>query len=188
MADTAYETAAQLATAIYKGDKGAEAALFKRYYQPTLFILERRTGDSEQAQDICQEAICIMIERLRHQPLTEPDKLGAFLHSIALNLFIAEKRKAKRRKTHNDQQLMPRVVDPAQNQLHMLLKQKACAAVRLLIAAMHNDRDRRLLHGYFIEERDKEELCLELGLSERHFDRVLFRAKQRFKDLAKEDV
>lgn len=178
-----YETPAALAAAIAQGDRLAEAALFERYYQQTLFILERKTGDSELAQDLCQEALCIMIERLRTQPLAEPHKLAGFLYHIAVNLHIADVRKSQRRKTQPNMDLISRVRDPGQNQLTVLLKQRASAAVRQLIASMDNARDRKLLYGFYIEEKDKDDLCAELDLSQRHFDKVLFRAKQRFKEL-----
>jgi RNA polymerase sigma-70 factor (ECF subfamily) len=181
--DPLYETPALLVTAIGRGDRNAEAALYSRYYRPTLFIMERKTGDPELAQDLCQEAFCITIERLRHQPLTDPDKLPAFLHSTALNLYIAEIRKADRRKTFTDQALLDGVADSTQNQYRALLRERSGEAVRRLIAAMDNSRDRMLLYQYYIEEKDKTQVCADLGLTQRHFDKVLFRAKQRFKEL-----
>lgn len=181
--DTAYETPAQLATAISRGDKRAEAVLYQRYYRQTLFVLGRKTADPELAKDLCQEAFCITIERLRSQPLTDPDKLSAFLHSTALNLYIGELRKADRRKTFNDQALLDGVADTTQNQYRALLRERSGEAVRRLIDALDNSRDRALLYLYYIEEKDKTQVCAELGLSHRHFDKVLFRAKQRFKEL-----
>lgn len=150
-------------------------------------MLERKTGDVEQAQDLCQEALCILIERLRAQPLADPDKLSSFLYHTAINLHIAEVRKSDRRRTQPNQELLEKRTDPQQNQLRTLLRERSKAAVHKLIAAMDNPRDRKLLYGYFIEEKDKEDLCAELDLSQRHFDKVLFRAKQRFKELVLED-
>lgn len=186
MSHAAYETPALLATAILQGDKRAEAVLLERYYQGTLYILERKTGDHELAQDLCQEAFCIMLERLRTQALTDPDKLAGFLHNIAVNLHIADARKTGRRKTWPDQDLIERVAGQQLNQYRLLVRERASDAVRLLISAMDNPRDRRLLQGFYIEEKDKGELCAELDLSQRHFDKVLFRAKQRFKELVLE--
>jgi RNA polymerase sigma-70 factor (ECF subfamily) len=183
---TGYETPALLATAIHQGDKRAEAVLYERYYKPTLYLLERKTRNPEQAEDLCQEAFCIMLERLRNQPLTAPEKLAAFLHHVAMNLHIADIRKSDRRKTYADQELVGRVADTTQNQYRQLLRDRSGAAVRLLINAMDNPRDRRLLQGLYIEEKDKDELCAELDLSQRHFDKVLFRAKQRFKEFVLE--
>ena len=124
-----------------------------------------------------------MLERLRAQPLEQPDKLAGFFYQIAINLQIAEVRKSVRRKTQPDEELIARLADPSQNPLRTLCQQRAGSAVRVLIAALDNPRDRRLLHGFYIEEREKDELCTELNLSQRHFDKVLFRAKQRFKEL-----
>ena len=186
MSYTGYETPALLATAIHQGDKRAETVLYERYYKPTLYLLERKTRNPEQAQDLCHEAFCILLERLRNQPLSAPEKLAAFLHHVAMNLHIADIRKADRRKTHADQELVGRVADTTQNQYRQLLRDRSGAAVRLLIDAMDNQRDRRLLHGLYIEEKDKDELCAELDLTQRHFDKVLFRAKQRFKEFVLE--
>jgi RNA polymerase sigma-70 factor (ECF subfamily) len=181
--DSAYETPAQLVTAIGRGERAAEAVLYQRYYRQTLYILERKTADPELAQDLCQEAFCITIERLRIQPLSDPDKLSAFLHSTALNLYIGELRKADRRKTFTDQALLDAVADTTQNQYRALLRERSGEAVRRLIDALDNTRDRALLFQFYIEEKDKAQVCADLGLSHRHFDKVLFRAKQRFKEL-----
>jgi RNA polymerase sigma-70 factor (ECF subfamily) len=182
-ADPSHETPAALATAIGRGDRTAEAALYTRYYRQTLFILERKTGDPELAKDLCQEAFCIVLERLRSNPLADPDKLPVFLHSTAVNLYIADVRKSDRRKTFTDQALLDGVADGTQNQYRALLRERSGEAVRRLIDAMESTRDRMLLYQYYIEEKDKDQVCAELGLTHRHFDKVLFRAKQRFKEL-----
>ena len=178
-----YETSALIATAISRGDKNAEVVLFKKYYPPMLYIMERKTGDPEHAQDLCQEAFCILLERLRSRPLDEPEKLAAFLHTIAFNLHIAEIRKSHRRKTFNNQDIVNAVSDISQNQYRTLIKERASNAVRLLLDSMDNPRDKKLLHSFYIQEKDKADVCAELDLSLRHFDKVLYRAKQRFKSL-----
>ena len=188
MSTNTYETPALIAAAISKGDKKAEEVLFKKYYQPTLYILERKTGNTELAQDLCQEAFCIMIERLRSRPLDDPDKLAGFLHTIAINLHIAEVRKSGRRKTFTNQAILDVAKDASQNQYLALLKERKAKAVRLLIESMDNSRDRKLLYGFYILEKEKAEICDELDLSLRHFDKVLFRAKQRFRELLTQDI
>lgn len=180
---TPYETPEQIAAAIGRGDSKAETVLFKRYYQPTLFLLERKTGDPELARDLCQEAFCILIERLRSTPLSEPDKMVGFLHNIAFNLHIGEIRKAKRRNTFTNQAITENIADNSNNPYRRLLEERTGQAVRLVIESMSNARDRKLLYGFYIQQKDKEEVCAELDLGHRHFDRVLFRAKERFKEL-----
>jgi RNA polymerase sigma-70 factor (ECF subfamily) len=44
-------------------------------------------------------------------------------------------------------------------------------------------RDREILRRYYLSDDDKEVICRDLGLSPGHFDRVLYRAKQRMREL-----
>lgn len=178
-----YETPALIASAISQGDRNAEVVLYKKYYSGTLYLLERKTADKELAQDLCQEAFCVLIERLRARPLEQPEKLVGFLYNIAINIHIADLRKTVRRNTVADSELMETIADNRQNQYRQLLREHTAKAVRNMILSMGNSRDRKVLYGYFIQEKEKEEICKELDLSQRHFDRVLFRAKQRFKEL-----
>jgi RNA polymerase sigma-70 factor (ECF subfamily) len=157
--------------------------LYRKYYAATLYLLERKSGNPDLAQDLCQEAFIVLLERLRTRPLDDPEKLAVFLYNIAINLHIADVRKSVRRNTVTDSDLMDTLTDGRQSQYRQLLKERAGRAVRSLIQSMSNSRDRKILYGYFIQEKEKEEICQELELSQRHFDRVLFRAKERFKEL-----
>lgn len=47
-------------------------------------------------------------------------------------------------------------------------------------------RDRELLRRFYLQDEDKEAICSDLGLSAQHFDRVLYRARQRMRDLIEE--
>ena len=44
-------------------------------------------------------------------------------------------------------------------------------------------RDRDILRQFFLEEHSKDEICARMDLSAAHFDRVIFRAKQRMRQL-----
>jgi RNA polymerase sigma-70 factor (ECF subfamily) len=48
---------------------------------------------------------------------------------------------------------------------------------------MPNERDIQVLYRFYIADEDKEEVCAELGLSSLHFNLVLHRARERFKEL-----
>jgi RNA polymerase sigma-70 factor (ECF subfamily) len=51
------------------------------------------------------------------------------------------------------------------------------------MAELGSDRDRQLLFRFYVGEEDKDRLCRDLDLSSLHFNRVLFRARQRYKEL-----
>jgi hypothetical protein len=44
-------------------------------------------------------------------------------------------------------------------------------------------RDREVLVRFYLDDQDREKICRELGLSEEHFNRVIFRARNRFREL-----
>jgi len=45
------------------------------------------------------------------------------------------------------------------------------------------ERDRQLLTRFYLDGTDKQQLCRDLGLSPKHFDRVLMRARSRLRTI-----
>ena len=52
--------------------------------------------------------------------------------------------------------------------------------VRQILSAL-TERDRRLLQAVLLEERDKDEVCAEFGISREYLRVLVHRAKQSFK-------
>lgn len=179
-----YEKPEQIATAIHQGNQEAESVLLDRYYRTVLFILKKRVNDDALALDLCQETFRVMIETLRSRQLEEPEKLAAFLQKTALNLCTAENRKAVRQKTSTDSEQIELLAFPGDDPLAQIASERAAKAVGVLIDELKNDRDRKILTLYYIEEWEKGEICERLDLDYRHFDRVISRARTRFRQLA----
>lgn len=55
--------------------------------------------------------------------------------------------------------------------------------IRRVLNGLTTDRDREVLFRFYINEERKEQICADLGLSDLHFNRVLHRARQRYKEL-----
>ncbi|MCP4661515.1 MAG: sigma-70 family RNA polymerase sigma factor [bacterium] len=188
MPDAAAELSeAEIATALVgrvaAGDSTAEGELVERYSRGLLYMLRRMTGDPALADDLHQETFRIVLVRLRRSGLEQPQGLAAYLRGTARKLLIAEYRKKARRQTDEDVEAVERAVDPAPSPLTHALHAEQGALVRRLIDELPTDRDRRLLYRFYIAEEDKDKICSDLGLSSLHFNRVLFRARQRFQDL-----
>ena len=124
-----------------------------------------------------------MIEKLRRGELREPAKLPGFLAQIARSLAIEHYRKARRRKTDPDSDAIAEVEASGSGPLSELLTREDAGLVRQVIRELGTERDRDILLRFYIAEEDKERISADLGLSSLHFNRVLFRARQRFKDL-----
>jgi len=108
---------------------------------------------------------------------------GGFIRGTARNLLIAERRKTARRQTDADPEGLERAAHPARGQLSSVLLEEEAAIVRRLIGELPTDRDRQLLLRFYVAEEEKESICADLGLDSLHFNRVLFRARHRFKEL-----
>jgi RNA polymerase sigma-70 factor (ECF subfamily) len=180
---TEAEAAADLVRRIHAGDAMAETELVERYSRGLLYMLRRAAGDLALAEDLHQEAFRILLERLRERGLEEPERLAGFLHRTAKNLLVAGYRKGARRKTDGEVEGMEAVPDPASGPLQETLRQEEARRVRQLIGELDTDRDRQILYRFYIAEEEKDLICADLGLSSLHFNRVLFRARQRFKEI-----
>ncbi len=176
------EVAADLVRRIAGGDRGAEAALVERYSRGLRTLLHHLGARPELVDDLHQETFRIVLERLRRRPLDEPGGLSSFLRGTARNLLIAERRKLARRKTESDEEFLAQAAHPAPSQLSTALLDEEAETVRRLIHELPTDRDRELLLRYYVGDEDRDVLCADLGLDRAHFNRVLFRARQRFKE------
>lgn len=173
--------AAVLVDRIAAGDKRAEAELVRRFSRSMLTMLEMRAGDRATAEDIHQETFCIVLERLRTRGIDNPGLISAFIHRTALNILIGEYRKDARRKTDVDTALVERCSDSRSDQLQALIREESDRAVRLAIQELKNPRDKELLYRFYILQEEKAAICTTLRLSTAHFDRVISRARQRFR-------
>ena len=177
---------AELARRIGAGDRQAEGLLVQTYQRPLLEILRHRTRDPELALDLLQDTLAIIIERLRGEGLENPEKLVPFMHRTAHNLVIAHFRKETRRRTQADTELVEIQSNQQAGELEELLKQEEGQLVRGLLDEMRTPRDREILLRFYVWEQDKLIVCQAMELSGDQFDRVVSRARQRFRGLAEQ--
>ena len=178
------DPSAALVHRIASGDPAAEAELVQRFSRALSFLLRRLTRDEALAEDLYQETFRLVIEKVRSGELREPERLPGFVTSLARNLFLGSvRRSGRRQKWQGDPETTDTAPDPSPGQLAKLLARERAATVRDVLAELHNDRDREILSRFYIADEPKEDICRDLELSDLHFNRVLFRARQRYKEL-----
>ncbi len=171
---------------ILNGDSQAEHAMVERYQRGLAVMLFNRSHDRDLANDIAQDTWVLVLQKIRNNELRDKTKLAAFIIQIAKNQLIMRQR-GQTRYQHVSEDEAGELRDPG------LSPDKAMANVQLgecvadVMADMTVDRDRQLLRRFYLVGEDKDELCAELGLSSAHFDRVLYRARERFKTLWQEN-
>jgi RNA polymerase sigma-70 factor, ECF subfamily len=177
------EIAARLVREIRAGGRAAEAEMIARYSAGLLFLLKRRTRDTELARDLRQDTLRVAIEKLRTEPIEQPERLAAYLRGVALNLLMAQRRKDMRRATSADSAAVESAPDAAAGPFEHVSSAQTRRAVTALLAELRTPRDREILTRLYLEDADKDDICAALGIDSTHFNRVLFRAKQRFREI-----
>ncbi len=148
-----------------------------------MLILDRHTGGRPEAEDLYQDTFRVVLEKLRAGELRDPSRLPGFLSQIARNLAIDFYRKIRRRKTEADSVAVQEATIVPSSQLGQMLQGEHAAVVRRMIGEMRNERDRELLMRFYIAEENKDSISADLGLSSLQFNRVLHRARQRYKEI-----
>jgi len=176
----------ELALRIRQGDRSAEEALARRYGPRLEFILRRHVREPSLAADLRQEALLVVIERLRNSGLDDPTRLAAFLYQTAINLARGEARTYFRRNTHPDVDAIERAATVDCPLTDRIERDELATLVRRLLEELGQERDRDILRRFYLSEEPKASICAALSLKPAHFDRVLFRARQRFRQLLTE--
>ena len=146
-------------------------------------MLKGRTGDVQRSEDVHQETFCIVLERLRNKGIDDPSKISAFIHRTALNVLIGDFRKEDRRKTYADTDLVQRYQDRSSGQLAQLIRDESDRTIRETIQELTTLRDREVLYRFYILQEEKPTICSATSLTAEHFDRVISRARKRFREL-----
>jgi len=153
------------------------------YGRGVAIILDRHTNGRPEAEDLFQDTFRLGLEKLRRGELREPAKLPGFLAQIARSLAIEHYRKIIRRKTDADSDAVLEAVAPSEGPLGNLLARENAMLVRRVLQDLANERDRQILLRFYIAEEDKDRISADYGLSSLQFNRVLHRARQRYKEL-----
>ncbi len=178
-------SAAELVRGIREGDARAEGELVARYGRGVATVIRRSSRDAAAAEELYQQTFQIALEKIRRGDVREPEKLGGFLCSLARNVVIGHYRRAAERQPGAPLE-DARAADPAPGPLEELLTTEKAAIVRRVLDELPTPRDREVLTRFYLAEDDKDAICRDLGLSSLHFNRVLFRARERFRELYEE--
>lgn len=159
---------------IAAGDSEAESQLVLAYRSGLLVMFRHRLRRGANAEDLCQETLRIALEGLRAGRLRQPEKLAAYLWGIADKLA----RKAQSRRRDELPDALEELIEPGVDPERRVLAREQARLVREAIGRL-SPRDRVVLSEFYLEQRDKAEVCRRLRLTPAQFDLIKFRALQR---------
>jgi RNA polymerase sigma-70 factor, ECF subfamily len=158
------------------------SAVYRDYPGLRALIL-RRVRDPEVAADILQDAAVTTLEKLRNNEIANPEKLGGYLYRVALNHLRNHRRKDRTAVSSAEGLSDLRVGEDDDPDWERVGRPEWAAAARRMLEELPADRDRELLVRFYLYDEAKEQICRELQLSQENFNRVIFRARNRFREL-----
>jgi RNA polymerase sigma-70 factor (ECF subfamily) len=165
------------------GDPSTEQHFVAYFGQLLRIKLRSRTLTSDRVEDLSQETFIRVIAAVRKDGVRQPERFGAFVNSIC-NYVLQEyyRSSAKNAKNQPMEEEHMDIPDKVLDLEGMLVTKQSAEQVRRILAGMPK-RDRDLLRAIFLEEKEKDGVCRELGVDREYLRVLVHRAKDKFRAL-----
>jgi RNA polymerase sigma-70 factor, ECF subfamily len=169
------------------GDALTEQHFITYFSELILLKLRPRLRSREQIEDVKQETFSRAFSLIRSEGgLRHAERLGPLVNSICNNVLMEQYRSSNRIESLEDE-TAERLIETRPNALSRLISDDTRKVVRQVLDGL-NERDRNLLQAVFLEDRDKDEVCTELGVDRDYLRVLLHRAKASFRVMYSKQV
>ena len=161
-----------------------DQATLERYRLKLRYKVSYHLGSScPDLEDVVQETMVRFVHALRTEKVRNLHSIAAFLSGICNNVIHEYKRRVQKERINDAAcpSALNQPLDPGADTLEL---RQAIGLVMVQLAP----KDREILRAFFLEERDKSEICRAIGLSDIQFRVALFRAKEKFRDIYRQSV
>jgi RNA polymerase sigma-70 factor (ECF subfamily) len=145
--------------------------------------LTRVTRDADVAADLLQDAIVTALRKLQTGEIEHRSQLDGYVYRVALNHFRNYRRKDKSSVSDPDGAHTLEDTAAEGRPTSSIQSEQWADVVRRLLREMSSPRDREVLVRFYLKEEERSTLCRSLGLTDLQFNRVIFRARERFREL-----
>ncbi len=142
--------------------------------------LRSRLSTRDDVEDVRQETFKRFFVALQSGRIAYPDRLGSFVNSMCNNVLREHYRGSKDVPVVADDDEAMNFPSPAIDPLEGISTKEVQQLVRETLDKL-SERDRRILREVFLEERDKDDVCRDFGVSREHLRLLLHRAKKAFR-------
>ncbi|HEX3968187.1 MAG TPA: sigma-70 family RNA polymerase sigma factor [Edaphobacter sp.] len=162
------------------GDPPTEQHFIAYFSELMGLKLRSRLRMPEQIEDVKQETFSRTLSLLRSEGgLRHAERLGALVNSICNNVLMEQYRMSGRAEALEDG-VAERLVETTPDALSQVITADTRGMVRRVLDGL-TERDRGVLRAVFLEERDKDEVCAEMGVDRDYLRVLLHRAKNSFR-------
>jgi RNA polymerase sigma-70 factor (ECF subfamily) len=166
-----------------QGGDAATEQHFAAYFGELIWLkLRSRLSTREAIEDVRQETFVRVLTMVRGNQIRDAERLGGLVNSVCNNVLLEYYR--ARGKTGSSLEEAPEhsFISEEASSLGQLEVREAQQIVRNILGDLP-ERERQLLRSVLLEQRDKDEVCAELGLSREYLRVLVHRAKRSFKSL-----
>ena len=155
---------------------------FVNYFSELIGLkLRSRLNSREAIEDVRQETFMRVLTLVRDKGgLRQPDRLGPFVNSVCNHVLFEHYRSQKRTEATIGSEVEATIAGREPSALNLLETKDTERVVRQILNQLP-ERDRRLLQSVLLEERNKDEVCAEFGITREYLRVLLYRAKRSFK-------
>lgn len=162
-----------------RGDAYTEQHFVTYFSELIRLKLRSKLSSGEAIEDVRQETFARVLALIRADEVREPERLGALVNSVCNNVLL-EHYRAKSRTTASLDEVPEHNFQSPETTASGVEVREAQLLVRKILSELP-ERDRRLLQLVLLEERDKDAVCTEMGLSREYLRVLIHRAKRSFK-------
>jgi len=171
----------RLAQAIRSGDDAGTTDLYVLLTAPLRVRLSRVVSPDE-LDDSLHEVVVIVLEAIHRDGLRDPERLAAFVHTIAHRRAVAHiRRRILRRRFVDDPEMMASSAGSPEDWAARRERVEQLTRVLRRLRA----RDREILERFYFREQNADQICREMCLTRTQFRLFKSRAIARCFDLAK---
>jgi RNA polymerase sigma-70 factor, ECF subfamily len=155
---------------------------FVSYFSELIQLkLRSRLNSREAIEDVQQETFVRVLSQLRGgKGLRQADRLGAYVNAVCNHVLLEHYRSRSKGGTTIEEETETVFVSHEPDALSVLESRENANMVQKILREMPK-RDRNLLRSVLLDERDKDEVCEEFGVTRAYLRVLVHRAKQSFK-------
>lgn len=164
------------------GDRNTEDHFVAYFGELIELKLRSRLASRQSLEDVKQETFARCLKLLRSPGgIRNAERLGPLVNSICNNV-LSEHFRARRRTEPLEDQPAEHFIAREPDALSRIITDDTRRIVRQVLEKLPA-RDQVILKAVFLEEREKDDLCREIGVTRDYIRVLLHRAKQSFREV-----
>lgn len=163
-----------------RGDPTTEQHFVSYFTELISLKLRSRLHSAQAIEDVRQETFVRIFTLLRSEGgVRHGERLGALVNSVCNNVLFEHYRASNRTNPLEDTEAAS-LLDERSDALGEAISKQTKEIVHGVLDKL-NARDKKVLRSLFVEERDKDEICREMGVDRQYMRVLVHRAKQAFR-------